>query len=108
MLAVGAPRRRRPSRAERERILARWSETGVSARELARQTGVSAASLFRWKHGARRQRAAPLTGPALVEVPAPTNGGWAAEASTGCGMLRFSGSASPQWAAQLLRELARC
>lgn len=108
MLTVVAPRRRHASRAEREQILARWSETGVSARELARQTGVSPASLFRWKQGWRPQRAARLAAPALVEVPAPPGGGWAAEASTGCGTLRFSGQASPAWAAQLLRELARC
>lgn len=108
MLAVVPPRRRHPSLVERERILARWSETGVSACELARQTGVSASSLFRWKHDRRPQRAGTMAAPALVEVPAPVGSGWAAEASTGCGTLRFSEQASPQWAAQLLRELARC
>lgn len=107
MLTVVAPRRRHLPRAERERILTLWSETGVSAREMARQIGVSPASLFRWKHGAR-QSAAAMTGPALVEVPAPVGGGWAAESSTGCGVLRFAGHASPQWVAQVLRELARC
>lgn len=49
-----------------------------------------------------------MTNPALVEVPALVDGGWVAEASIGCGMLRFSGQASPQWAAQIIRELARC
>lgn len=108
MLAIVSPRRRHPSQAERERILARWAETGVSARELARRTGVSPSSLFRWKQGRRQPRVTQMPGPDLLEVPAPVGDGWAAEANTGCGPLRFSAHASPQWAAQLLRELARC
>lgn len=43
-----------------------------------------------------------------MEVPAQAGGGWAAEVSTGCGAVRFSGYAEPQWVAQILRELARC
>ena len=108
MLAVVPLKRRHAGPAERAQILARWAESGMSARELARQTGVSASSLFRWKHRRQPPRAATMTGPALVEVPAPAGRGWAAEASTGCGTLRFSDQASPQWAAQLLRELTRC
>lgn len=101
------PPRRHVRRAERERILTLWSETGVSAREMARQTGVSPSSLFRWKRGPR-SRSAPMTRSSLMEVPAQAGGGWAAEVSTGCGAVRFSGYAEPQWVAQILRELARC
>lgn len=107
MLAVVKPRRRQVSSAERVRILTLWSETGASAREMAQQTGVSPSCLFRWKRGAR-PGATVKTDRALVEVPVPVGGGWAAEASTACGVVRFCGHASPQWAAQMLRELARC
>ena len=101
------PARRHVRRAERERILTLWSETGVSAKEMARQTGVSPSSLFRWKRGTR-PRARAKTSLSLVEVPALVGGGWTAEVSTGCGVLRFSGHATPQWVAQVLREIARC
>lgn len=101
------PSRRHVNQAERKRILTLWSEKGVSAKEMARQTGISPSSLFRWKRRPR-PRTRVMTNPALVEVPALVDGGWVAEASIGCGMLRFSGQASPQWAAQIIRELARC
>lgn len=106
ILAV-VPPRRHVGQAERERILTLWSETGVSAKEMARQTGLSPSSLFRWKRGSR-PRARARTSASLVEVLAPVGGGWVAEASTGCGVVRFSGHAEPQWIAQVLGELARC
>lgn len=104
---AAVPPRRHVGQTERERILALWSETGVSAKEMARQTGLSPSSLFRWKRGPR-PRTRARTSPSLVEVPAPIGGGWTAEASTGCGVLRFSGQATPQWVAQVLREIVRC
>jgi transposase-like protein len=103
---VARPKRRYVGREERERILAQWARSGARVEEMAEEAGVSCRSLSQWKRAdvpKRRVREA------FVEVPAPmTAGMWAAEATTRCGLVRFSCSASPAWAGQLLRELTRC
>ena len=60
---------------EREQIVSLWTESGLSAEEVAERTGVSRSSLARW----RRQlsmRARPAVAPvsSLVEVPPPIGG----------------------------------
>lgn len=107
-LAVVKAGRRHVRREERERILARWVETGVSGEAMAKQTGLSRATLSRWKSVARTSGPTAATRPALVEVPAPSFSLWAAEAVTSCGVVRLSAHTSPAWAAQLLRELSGC
>jgi hypothetical protein len=44
----------------------------------------------------------------LVEVPPPIGGLGVAEVMTRGGAVRLFAMASPQWAAQLVRELNRC
>jgi len=104
LVKVGAGRRHTGA-AERVRILARWATSGASAKEFAQQTGVSPKTLYRWRRIDGTRLAAS---PTMVEVPTPAFGLWVAEVATPWGAVRFSGNGSPAWAAQLLRELARC
>jgi hypothetical protein len=85
--------------------LTKWATTGLSAREFGQQMGVSPKTLYRWR---RIADASIPAGATMVELPPLALGAWAAEVVTPCGALRFSGHGSPAWAAQLLRELARC
>jgi transposase-like protein len=105
MLVKVSAGRRHTGAAERARILARWATSGASAKEFAQQTGLSPEMLYRWRRINGSHLAAS---PTMVEVPTPAFGLSAAEVVTPCGALRFSGHGSPTWAAQLLRELARC
>ncbi len=95
--------------AEREQIVERWGQSGLSAHEVAEGTGVSRSSLTRWK-----RRLSTRTGPAepllvsLVEVPPPIGGLGVAEVMSRGGAVRLFAVGSPQWAAQLVRELNRC
>jgi transposase-like protein len=96
---------------ERAQVLALWAESGMSGKEVARQTGVSRQSLARWKLAARVPASEALTtsGATMVEVPAsPVRGAWAAGVVTRHGAVRLSELATPRWAAQLLRELNAC
>ena len=65
-IVTSVRQRRRWSRAEKERIVAAAMEPGAVASAVAREAGIQASQLFRWRrqlHGA--QRFAPLT----LEVP---------------------------------------
>ena len=80
--------RRRWSRAEKERIVAAAMEPGAVASAVAREAGIQASQLFRWRrqlHGAARfasltlevpTDAAPITAvpmsPGVIEVAFPT------------------------------------
>jgi len=67
--------------------------------------GVEPYLLYDWRRSARRAS----TPAELVEVPRSVEmGGWAAEVATARAVVRLSAEASPQWAAQLVRELGRC
>ena len=89
--------------------MALWSESGLSAEEVAQRTGVSRSSLWRWQHQrATRSRPAVTRAAALVEVPPPIGGRGVAEVMTRGGPVRLFAMASPRWAAQLIRELNRC
>ena len=98
-------RRQHTRAAERGRILGLWAGSGASAKEFAPQMGVSPKTLYRWR---RIDGSCLPASPTMVEVPTPAFSVWAAEVVTPRGVLRFSGQGSPVWAAQLLRELARC
>lgn len=102
-------RRRHLRPVEREQIVVRWVQSGLSAAEVAQRTGVSPSSLWRWK-GQLSTSARPMGTPvpALVEVPPPIGGLRVAEVMTRGGPVRLFAGASPAWAAALLRELNRC
>jgi transposase len=64
-------RRRRWSRAEKERIVAAAMEPGAVASEVARAAGIHASQLFRWRQQlCNRARTAPVFAPVAI-VPGP-------------------------------------
>src|SRR5258708_19601401 len=64
-------RRRRWSRAEKERIVAAAMEPGAVASEVARAAGIHASQLFRWRQElCDRARTAPVFSPVAI-VPGP-------------------------------------
>ena len=111
VLVIARPQRPHLRPEERARVLALWAKSGLSAEEVARQTGVSRSSLGRWK---RARSASPRTMTAvtpratLVEVPAPIGNASVAEVMTRGGPVRLFTAAAPAWAAELIRELNRC
>ena len=108
-------RRRRWSRAEKERLVAAAIEPGAVASEIARAAGIDTSQLFRW----RRQ----LCGPApsvsafspVAIVPGPEASGLAApvggsaieiEFATG-GRMRITGSVDRSTVSALIKALTR-
>jgi transposase len=108
-------RRRRWSRAEKERLVAAAIEPGAVASEIARAAGIATSQLFRW----RRQlcgpaSSAPAFSPVAI-VPAPESSGSAAPASgssieiefaTG-GRMRMTGSVDRLTVSALIKALTR-
>jgi len=81
----------------------------MTARAFASEAGVPAHRLYQWRRVARQRENETTAVVPFVEVPrelAPR--GWVAEALTRSGVVRFSLTASPAWAGQLIRELNRC
>jgi transposase-like protein len=107
-LVIARPHRPHLRPEERARALALWVQSGRSAKEVARQIGVSRQSLVRWKQAARLTTVSASAQPTLVEVPAPVGGVGVAEVMTRGGAVRLFATAVPAWAAQLVRELNRC
>jgi transposase-like protein len=106
-LVIGRPQRPHLRPEERARALALWAQSGRSAKDVARQLGISRQSLARWKQAARLT--VPVSAsPQLVEVPAPISSAGVAEVTTRGGAVRLFAAASPAWAAELIRELNRC
>src|SRR5712675_878754 len=73
-------RRRRWSRAEKERIVAAAMEPGAVASEVARSAGIHASQLFRWRQElCDRARTAPVFSPVAImpglETPLPMTPG---------------------------------
>jgi len=100
--------RRKWSRAEKERIVATAMAPGAVASAVARETGIKASQLFRWRrqlHGA--QRFAPLT----LEVPkvaAPLSPGvLEVEFKTGA-RLRICGPVDAPIVAAVMQALTDC
>ena len=54
-------RRRRWSRAEKERLVAAALDPGVVASEVARDAGIHASQLFRWRQELCKRASAPVT-----------------------------------------------
>ncbi len=107
-LVIVRPHRPHLRPVERARAVALWAQSGRSAKDVAQQLGVSRQSLARWKQAARLTTVRAEAEPALVEVPAPTSGVGVAEVMTRSGAVRLCATASPAWAAELIRELNQC
>ena len=79
-------RRRRWSRAEKERIVAAAIEPGAVASEVARQAGIHTSQLFRWRHElCGRRRDAATFSPVTIAAPP----GSAAAVSPTCGTIEI-------------------
>ena len=112
-IVTSVRQRRRWSRAEKERIVAAAMEPGAVASAVAREAGIQASQLFRWRrqlHGAARfasltlevpTDAAPITAlpmsPGVIEV----------EFKTGA-RLRICGPVDAQIVAAVVQALTDC
>ena len=112
-------RRRRWSRAEKERIVAAALEPGVVASEVAREAGIHTSQLFRWRQELCKKMpapvafnavaVAPLPEPAAPSLPAPLSeqaGTVEIEFATG-GRMRITGSVDASTVSALMKALAR-
>ena len=112
-------RRRRWSRSEKERIVAAALEPGVVASEVAREVGIHASQLFRWRQELCKRTAAPvafnpvaiapvpeLAAPSLP-TPSPEQAGTVEiEFATG-GRMRITGWVDSSTVSALLKALAK-
>jgi transposase len=111
-------RRRRWSRAEKERIVAAALEPGASASEVARAAGIHASQLFRWRQQLCERVQVPaafnpvtiaaepvLASPAIPVVPEPA-GSIEIEFATG-GRMRITGSVDARTVSALMKALAK-
>jgi transposase len=112
-------RRRRWSRAEKERIVAAALEPGVVASEVAREAGIHASQLFRWRQELCDRTAAPVafspvaiaTAPEPATLPSPVPlpaqaGTVEIEFATG-GRMRITGSVDTSTVSALIKALAK-
>jgi transposase len=112
-------RRRRWSRAEKERLVAAALEPGVVASEVAREAGIHASQLFRWRQELCRRTAAPVVfNPVAVapvpeatalSLPAPSPeqaGTVEIEFATG-GRMRITGAVDTSTVSAVLKALAK-
>jgi transposase len=112
-------RRRRWSRAEKERIVSAALEPGAVASEVARTAGIHASQLFRWRQelctqtpaAAAFQAVAIAPEAAMAALPPPEPsleraGSIEIEFATG-GRMRISGSVDAATVSALIRVLAK-
>ena len=108
-------RRRRWTRAEKERIVAAAIEPGTVASEVARAAGIHTSQLFRWRQQLCLPRAAPVFSPIAVApepgaasppLPSVTAGVIEIEFATG-GRMRITGPVAPSSVSALIRALAK-
>jgi transposase len=110
-------RRRRWSRAEKERLVAAALEPGAVASEVAREAGIHASQLFRWRQELCKRAPAPVAfnpvvvapvpEPATSSLPAPSSEGMIEiEFATG-GRMRITGSVDASTVSALLEALAK-
>jgi transposase len=112
-------RRRRWSRAEKERLVAAALEPGVVASEVAREAGIHASQLFRWRQELCKRTATPVAFnpvavapvPGAVALPSPTAsteqaGTVEIEFATG-GRMRITGSVDTSTVSALIKALAK-
>jgi transposase len=112
-------RRRRWSRAEKERIVAAALEPGAVASEVAREAGIHTSQLFRWRQQFCKRTPAPVAfNPVVVSpvpeavplrlpVPSPDQAGTVdIEFATG-GWMRITGSVDASTVSALIKALAK-
>jgi transposase len=108
-------RRRRWSRAEKERIVAAAMEPGAVASEVARAAGIHASQLFRWRQQLCDQAQIPVTfspvaiapEPGTASLPSPEMAGVIEiEFATGSRM-RITGPVNASTVAALMKALAK-
>ena len=115
-MITSVQRRRRWSRAEKERIVAAALEPGVVASEVAREAGIHTSQLFRWRQQLCKRTPAPVAfNPvavaqvAALPLPAPSPeqvGTVEIEFATG-GRMRITGSVDASTVSALLKALAK-
>jgi len=108
-------RRRRWSRAEKERIVAAAMEPGAVASEIARAAGIHTSQLFRWRQQLceRAQIPAAFNAVAIAPAPGPVSpsssesaGVIEIEFATG-GRMRISGPVATSTVSALIKALAK-
>jgi transposase len=111
-------RRRRWSRAEKERIVAAALEPGASASEVARAAGIHVSQLFRWRQQLCERTRVPAAfnpvtiaaepTPSLPMIPAvpETAGSIEIEFATG-GRMRITGPVDARTVSALMKALAK-
>jgi transposase len=112
-------RRRRWSRAEKERIVAAALEPGVVASEVAREAGIHASQLFRWRQELCKRAPTPIafnpvavapvpeaTAP-LLPVPSPEQAGTVEIEFASGGRMRITGSVDASTVSAVLKALAK-
>jgi transposase len=110
-------RRRRWSRAEKERLVAAALEPGVVASEVAREAGIHTSQLFRWRQELWKRAPAPVAfdpvavapvhEAAALPVPSPEQAGTVEiEFATG-GRMRITGSVDASTVSAVLKALAK-
>jgi transposase len=114
-------RRRRWSRAEKERIVAAALEPGAVASEVAREAGIHSSQLFRWRQQLCRRKptatafnaVAIAHEPAIAAPPSPTSTSTSEQPGTveiefaAGGRMRITGSVDAATVSALLRALAK-
>jgi len=99
--------RRQAQRERWAKLIAEWDRSRLSGVVFAEERGLNQRALYRWRQRLGRG-AVVATGPELIELPPAAASTWAAEVTSRAGCVRLAESASPGWAAALVRELNRC
>ena len=114
-VVTSVERRRRWTRAEKERIVAASLERGAIASEVARAAGIHASQLFRWRQQLCTRAQVPATfnpiavtpePEATMPVPAERAGTIEIELAGG-GRMRITGAVEARMVAALMRALAK-
>ena len=106
-------RRRRWSRAEKERIVAAAMEPGAVASEVARAAGIHTSQLFRWRQQLCERTQIPATfnpvaiGPAPASPVSPEQAGTIEIEFASGGRMRITGPVEASTVAALMKALAK-
>jgi len=107
-------RRRRWSRAEKERIVAAAMEPGASASEVARAAGIHTSQLFRWRQQLCQRAAIPAFNavaiaaePATASPPSSEQAGVIEIEFAAGGRMRITGTADASIVSALIRSLCK-
>jgi transposase len=107
-------RRRRWSRAEKERIVAAAMEPGAVASEVARSAGIHTSQLFRWRQQLCQRVQVPAFNavaiapePAAVSPPLPEKAGIIEIEFVAGGWMRITGAADASVVSALIRTLSK-